>query len=118
MKLNDYQNDARKTATGINVEHMAFGLLEEAGEIAGVLKRYYRGDSEYMDPVVAGFCTEGFLSEFAKDRLKAELGDVLWYTAALADTLGFTLEEVAKQNLAKLQRRKAKDMIHGSGDDR
>lgn len=113
--LNDYQNDARKTAIALTPEHMVFGLLEEAGEVAGVFKRIYRGDQEYLEDALDD--PNGF-SQFANGRLKAELGDVLWYTAMLADVLGFTLEEVAKENLAKLQRRKAKDMIHGSGDDR
>lgn len=113
MGLNDYQTDARKTAISTNPEHMSFGLLEEAGEIAGIFKRIYRGDQDYMD-MGDGL---GF-SPFTYERLKGELGDVLWYTAMLADVLGMTLEDVAKYNLSKLQRRKAKDMIHGSGDDR
>lgn len=113
MNLNDYQTDARKTAISVNPEHMAFGLLEEAGEIAGIFKRIYRGDQEYMDR------SDDFgFSEFTHERLKGELGDVLWYTAMLADVIGISLDDVAKYNLAKLQRRKAKDMIHGSGDDR
>jgi len=111
MNLNEYQTQARKTAIGMTPEHMVFGLLEEGGEVAGILKRYYRGDEEYENEV-------GDLSPFALDRMKAELGDVLWYTAMLADVCGFTLEDVARENVAKLQRRKAKDMIHGSGDDR
>lgn len=111
MNLNEYQTQARKTAVMLIPEHMAFGLLEEAGEIAGVMKRYYRGDDEYSDET-------GALSTFAVERITAELGDVLWYTAMLADVLGVSLEDIAAQNLAKLQRRKAKDMIHGSGDDR
>lgn len=114
MKLNDYQTDARKTAVGINVEHMTFGLIEEAGEIAGVFKRIYRGDADY----ISTFDETNGMTNFAYDRLKGELGDVLWYTAMLADVLGITLEDVAKHNLAKLSRRKAKDMIHGTGDDR
>ena len=113
MNLNEYQTHARKTAMGLNINHMAFGLLEEAGEVSGILKRVWRGDEEFEDPLAD--CEP---SEYARGKLKAELGDVLWYTAMLADVLGFSLEEVATYNLAKLQRRKAKDMIHGSGDDR
>jgi len=113
LTLNDYQTDARKTAVGINPEHMAFGLLEEAGEIAGIFKRIYRGDQEYLH-----LDNELGFSPFTYDRLKGELGDLLWYAAMLADVLGLSLDEVARYNLAKLQRRKAKDMIHGSGDDR
>lgn len=115
MTLNDYQTSARKTAVELTPDHMAFGLLEEAGEVAGVMKRIHRRDAEYVES------TEWYDNEatqFAYERLKAELGDVLWYTAILADVLGYTLGEIATENLAKLQRRKAKDMIHGSGDDR
>lgn len=114
MNLNAYQTQARKTAKALTTEHMVFGLLEEAGELAGIAKRFYRHDDEYW---VDGE-DQRLLSDFAMERFKAELGDVLWYTAMLADVLGYTLEDVAKENLAKLQRRKAKDMIHGSGDDR
>ena len=115
MLLNDYQTAARKTAVGHTLEHMSFGLLEEAGEIAGILKRYHRGDEEYFDEMASD---RDFVSPFMEEKLLAEMGDVLWYLAMLADTVGLTLEEVAKYNLSKLQRRKAKDMIHGSGDDR
>ena len=114
MNLNDYQNDARKTAIAISTEHMVFGLIEEVGEIAGVFKRYHRHDDEYW---VDGEDAR-YVSPFALERLKGELGDALWYLSMLADTLGLTLDEVAKYNLSKLKRRKAKDMIHGSGDDR
>lgn len=115
MELNDYQTHARKTAVNDDLNHFAFGLLEEAGEVAGVMKRFHRGDVEY------GVWTKDAgtqLSPFAEEKLKAELGDLLWYIALMADHLSITLDEVAKYNLAKLQRRKAKDMIHGSGDDR
>ncbi len=115
LTLNDYQTSARKTAIELTANHMAFGLLEESGEIAGIMKRVHRKDKEYSETTD---WYEKEMTEFAYERLKAELGDVLWYTAMLADVLGYTLGEVAAENLAKLQRRKAKDMIHGSGDDR
>lgn len=115
MDLNDYQTHCRKTAVSLNLEHMAFGLLEEAGEIAGILKRLHRGDMEYFDEYLA---QPDCLTPYGLEKLHAELGDLLWYTAMLADHLGFAFDGIAKANLAKLQRRKAKDMIHGSGDDR
>ena len=48
----------------------------------------------------------------------SEIGDVLWYCAALADDLNLTLGMIASQNLAKLQKRKDKGTIGGSGDNR
>jgi NTP pyrophosphatase (non-canonical NTP hydrolase) len=39
------------------------------------------------------------------DKVMEEIGDVLWYADALARANGFTLEEVAAANIAKLQAR-------------
>lgn len=118
MNLNEYQAHARSTALAFTPDHMVAGLVEEAGECAGVMKRFYRGDKDYMTLHTS---TEGrviLLSDFAVGRLMAEAGDVLWYVAMLADVLGVSLEDIATLNLEKLQRRKAKDTIQGSGDDR
>ena len=53
----------------------------------------------------------------SRDMAK-ELGDVLWYLSVAASDLGYTLEEIAEMNIDKLRKRKAKDMIKGSGDNR
>ena len=50
--------------------------------------------------------------------MKKELGDVLWYVSALARDLDITLEDVANANLKKLEDRKNRNKIKGSGDDR
>ncbi len=47
-----------------------------------------------------------------------ELGDVLWYIAASAKELGFTLEQVAQLNLKKLADRKERGVIKSEGDNR
>jgi NTP pyrophosphatase (non-canonical NTP hydrolase) len=52
------------------------------------------------------------------EGLRLELGDVLWYVSQLASELGFSLEEIAEANLAKLASRVARDVIAGSGDRR
>ena len=43
---------------------------------------------------------------------------MLWYVAILAEDIGYTLEDVAKMNVEKLQPRKDRNKIHGSGDHR
>ena len=53
-----------------------------------------------------------------KKGIKKELGDVLWYISNLCNEFNFELEEVALQNLEKLNLRAAKGKISGSGDDR
>jgi NTP pyrophosphatase (non-canonical NTP hydrolase) len=47
-----------------------------------------------------------------------EIGDVLWYMAALARDLGLSLDDIADRNIQKLLDRKARNVIQGSGDNR
>ena len=116
MNLNEYQREARLFAVNDDLNHFMFGLVEEAGEAAGVMKRFYRGDDQYgtWEPDGEG----DRLSDFARRKLMYELGDILWHVALLADNLGFSLTEVAEANIEKLADRKMRDMIKGSGDDR
>ena len=53
-----------------------------------------------------------------REKLRKELGDVLWYLSALAFYNDIRLEDIAKTNLEKLASRQRRDKIHGSGDDR
>jgi NTP pyrophosphatase (non-canonical NTP hydrolase) len=48
----------------------------------------------------------------------AELGDVLWYIAALSRDLNISLNDVAKMNIEKLADRKERGVLGGSGDNR
>ena len=103
MDLNDYQLKAIGMAiypTGYRIIYPTLGLTGEAGEVAEKVKKTLRD---------GGLNVEG---------LRKELGDVLWYLAALARDLGLTLEEIAQENLKKLQDRKDRGVLKGSGDDR
>ncbi|HYX20452.1 MAG TPA: nucleoside triphosphate pyrophosphohydrolase family protein [Thermoanaerobaculia bacterium] len=40
-----------------------------------------------------------------KDKLKKEIGDVMWYLAILAQEIGLSFSEVAEANVAKLRAR-------------
>lgn len=83
----------------------ALGLSGEAGEVAEKIKKIIRDDN-------------GIISEQKKTELKKEIGDILWYCAALSKELGFTLESVARTNLEKLTSRKQRNVLHGEGDNR
>jgi NTP pyrophosphatase (non-canonical NTP hydrolase) len=93
MKMNDYQQDVMRTAAmgkGVEFARMVFGLgvAGEAGEVADLVKKEL-GHGHPED----------------KAKVKKELGDVLWYVAALAETYGLSLAEVAEANLEKLRKR-------------
>jgi NTP pyrophosphatase (non-canonical NTP hydrolase) len=104
--LNNYQMQAKKFAIypeRMKVVYPALGLAGEAGEVADKVKKIYRDDRTDAK----------FLAEIAK-----EIGDVMWYCAALANDLGFDLQQIAEMNIHKLNSRKASGTIAGTGDNR
>ena len=109
MTLNEYQDLAIESAiysAVYSILYPGLKLAGEAGEVAEKIGKQLRDhDGDFDDP------------EF-REALKKEIGDVLWYVAALADDLGFTLEEIADTNLSKLASRMQRGVIQGSGDDR
>ena len=65
----------------------ALGVGGEAGEVQDVIKKGIK---------------QGGLR---KNALKEEMGDVIWYLALLCELTGIELEDVFKQNVAKLHER-------------
>ncbi len=109
MDFTGYQEAARRTAQypqmGRNLYYPALGLAGEAGEVAEKVKKIMRD-------------ADGVLTDERRDALRKELGDVLWYVAAMCSELELDMGEVAAQNLAKLHDRRERDAIRGDGDDR
>ena len=60
----------------------------------------------------------GLFDDERKVEIAKELGDVLWYIAALSNNLGYDLETIANMKIAKLSSRKARGVIGGEGDNR
>jgi len=109
MDFKTYQKKARVTAQypnlGSNNIYPTLGLVGEAGEVAEKVKKVIRDKN-------------GIFDEDSKKSIKKELGDVLWYLSNLCNEFGFSLDDVALQNLEKLKLRSASGKISGSGDDR
>jgi len=107
MQFSDYAVAARATNVfpAGTVLPLILGLCGESGEVAELIKKNERDHGGIMDAE-------------RRDLLKKELGDVLWYLSNIADVCGFSLEEAATANLAKLQDRAARGVIHGMGDNR
>jgi NTP pyrophosphatase (non-canonical NTP hydrolase) len=109
MNFTDYQQKAKATAKypviGHGVIYPTLGLTNEAGEVAGKIKKVFRDK-------------DGIISDETREALKAELGDVLWYLAQVATELNLSLDEIAEHNIAKLLDRQARGKIQGDGDNR
>ena len=106
--LDMYQQVAKQTAIYPREQAIIYptlGLTGEAGEVANKVKKIIRDDGNKIN--------EGLVQE-----ISAEIGDVLWYIAVLADDIGCKLSDIANNNLIKLAKRKEKGTIHGSGDNR
>ena len=103
MNLNEYQEQARKTALYQNQMYPLCSLMVEAAELADLfIKPKLRGDKKPID----------------EQEVISEAGDILWNLAnALADQ-GISLERVAVYNLAKLADRSSRGVIQGDGGNR
>lgn len=105
MNLNEYQEKAVSTAIyppQYQVVYPALKLSGEAGEVSEKVGKALRDRG----------------GEYDREELAKELGDVLWYIAALAADLGYDLETIAQMNIKKLSSRKARGVLSGSGDNR
>jgi NTP pyrophosphatase (non-canonical NTP hydrolase) len=109
MTFREYQEKASQTAIypniGENFIYPALGLVGEAGEIANKVKKVIRDHNYELN------------EDIAKD-LGKEVGDVLWYIAALCSELGIEMNKVAEENIDKLFSRKDRGQLKGSGDNR
>ena len=109
MNFETYQIKARKTAIypglGSNYVYPTLGLAGESGEVAEKVKKVIRDKN-------------GVFDQETLIGLKKELGDVLWYVSNICSELNFSLEDVAEENLNKLNKRSLEGKIKGSGDNR
>lgn len=114
LEINEYQKKAHTFAdypvptingTSMPWTYPVQGLGEECGEVQGKLAKALRDCNGKID------------NERRKEIIK-ELGDVCWFVAELSTLMGVSLEEVMQGNIDKLESRKARNCIHGDGDNR
>lgn len=121
MTLNDYQEKAMQTCmpTSANFAYQSLNLVGEIGELFGKIAKAIRNDELDISHNHLVHKDEiGNIPTELEAALKHEAGDVLWQFAGLCKSLGWDMEEIAKMNLDKLQSRKERNKINGSGDNR
>lgn len=109
LDFNAYQQAAARTNMVIGTDHPivypTLGLTNEAGEVAGKVKKIFRDN-------------HGHISDADREALALELGDVLWYLSEICTKLGIRLDDVAAGNIAKLADRASRGVLTGDGDHR
>ena len=122
MNFKEYQKKAASTALYMDKVKEAFpdlpenlynliglsyaGLgLGEVGETQGKIKKIIRDSG-------------GIITDEKKKEIVGELGDILWYVAAVCTELDIKMDYVAQGNIIKLASRKERGVLTGSGDDR
>lgn len=105
MEFNEYQQKVlqfrSKTADAM---YAVIGLSGEVGELHSLLAKAIRDGVKNDEEFEA--------------NVKKELGDVLWFIAAIADDFETDLEDIAMTNYLKLKDRFDRNAIGGSGDNR
>lgn len=113
MDFNEYQDKATSLATypdvGSNMVYPALGLAGEAGEVAEKVKKLWRN---------LGIMDGKKITVEQRDAIVKEIGDCLWYCAALAKEIGVKLGAIAAINLVKLFDRRDRGVIKSEGDNR
>lgn len=93
MLFNDYQKLAMRTrvkgqTNSDSMNNFTYGAVGEIGECVDVLKKHlFQGHPLNVE------------------KLKEEVGDVLWYIALLCEAAGLNMEDVAEHNIKKLMAR-------------
>ena len=79
---------------------MSLGLGGETGEVLEILKKRIRDD------------------KLDREHLKKELGDVLFYWIMLCNAFDLSPTDVMNANVEKVNGRRSRGTLQGSGDDR
>lgn len=128
MTLNEYQEKAMQTCMPScdNISYMLLNLVGEVGEFSSKIAKAIRKEDVYIGGQkdmkgLSKLCVyPHFISEFVEfnEELMKEGGDILWQLFGVFSALGWTAEDVAVGNLAKLADRAKRGKIEGNGDNR
>jgi len=117
MTFDDYSHDANITKVyplNQQIIYPIMGLGGEAGELFNKIKKILRKRKDYTPAAIASLS----ILEFSPGQIQEvidELGDCLWYLNAICLDMGFTFNQIAQENLIKLQERyKLEPPIKGS----
>jgi NTP pyrophosphatase (non-canonical NTP hydrolase) len=105
LSFKEYQENAHKTAIypQEHFEYPVIGLAGEVGELCNQVKKIIRDDGTL----------EKAMQGTRKEKIRDEIGDILWYLAECCTKFDLDMETIAAQNLEKLQKRADEGTLHG-----
>lgn len=103
MTLDAYQRWTRSTAMYEDNAYPMLALAEECGEFLGKIAKYVRDDTS---------------EEKLREDLIKEAGDILWQLTRVLDDMYINIQDCLDANVEKLESRKARGVLGGSGDNR
>ena len=104
MNLSEYQKQAMTyRLPSSNYHYAMLNLAAEVGEVLSLEAKAIRDGCDYAEYL---------------NNLEKELGDILWHIAAIAEDNDLDLSKIAELNIIKLESRKVRNTIQGSGDNR
>ena len=118
MELNEYQSKAMETCMPScdNLSYMVFNLVGEVGEFTGKVAKHIRKGEAFIDDN-RFFFKRGVIDN-VEGALMDEAGDILWQLSGMCEVMGWSLDDIAQRNLAKLRSRAERGVIDGNGDER
>ena len=108
MDIGEYQKQAQAFMIypeDKKITYPILGLVSEAGEVADKYKKIIRDKN-------------GQMTDEDRTEMLKEIGDVLWYLAAVCTDINMPLHQAALMNIQKLNSRLSRNVIQGSGDNR
>lgn len=101
MEFEEYQIKSKQLAIRPelldNIQYLAIGLGGESGEVLNELKKMMRDN-------------DGYINQDAREKIKLELGDVLWYITQLASRFDLNMSNIAEENIKKLEEMMKNDL--------
>lgn len=91
--------------TNLNWTYACLEVAEESGELVGKFAKILRDNN-------------GKIPQEKYDSIELEIGDVLWGLSEICSCLGIEFEDCFKKNIEKLESRKQRNKLSGSGDYR
>jgi NTP pyrophosphatase (non-canonical NTP hydrolase) len=111
MNFKEFQEKTNQTAlypkepAAVSMSYLTLGLCGESGEVAEIIKKMLRKG------IPMSTLKEQAADNQLRMQIKEELGDVLWYIGQLCEQCELSMDDIAADNIKKLEQRSKANQI-------